>query len=167
MTFRAEGTSPPVLHGFTDADWGSDKDTRRSTTGYVFRFGGAAISWSSKMQPTIAISTAEAGYMAACTATQEAVHLRLLLTELGMPPECTVIFEDNQPCIHIATNAVTSTRSKHIDIRFHFVRERIQNGEVILQYLPTDEMIADALTKNLDRVKLVKFRKAMMGSATP
>jgi hypothetical protein len=162
LTFT-RGTAPPILLGYTDADLASDKDTRRSTTAYVFTLGGAAVSWASKLQDTIATSTAEAEYMAACAATQEAVHLRLLLREIGMPQQCTVIFEDNQPCIHIASNPVTSERSKHIDVRYLYVREKVHRGEVMLRYLPTGDMVADSLTKNLTRAKVEQFRLQLMG----
>ena len=156
-------SSAHILQGFADADWASDTTTRRSTTGYAFMLNGAAVSWASKTQQTVALSTAEAEYMAVCAATQEAIHLRQLLQELGYPQDTTKIYEDNQPCIFIANNPATSTRTKHIDIRALFVRERIKRGEIILAYLPTEEMIADSLTKNLDRVKIVKFRGKLLG----
>ena len=162
-TYSSSVDDANILHGYVDADWGSDTDTRRSTTGYVFRLNGAAISWGSKIQHTVALSTAEAEYMAASAATQEALHLRLLLTDLGYAQPCTVLFEDNQPCIDIAKNPVTSSRTKHIDIRVHFVREHIKSGEIVLKYLATEFMIADCLTKNLDRIKVEKFRRSILG----
>ena len=111
-----------------------------------------AVSWLSKKQATVALSTAEAEYVALSAATQEAIWLRRLLTDVGESLEDPVVInEDNQGAIAMAKNPVGHARTKHIDIRYHFVCEGVQNGAIILKYVATDEMIADILTKPLPK----------------
>lgn len=154
-----------VLIGFCDSDWGGMRDTRKSTTGYVFFLNGGPVSWASKVQPTVALSSAEAEYMAAAAAAQEAVWLRALLGELGFPQSAaTVIFEDNQACIAMTKNPVFHKRSKHIDIRHHFVRERVLSGEISLVHCGTSDMVADVLTKPLAYPKFMGFKQELVGS---
>ena len=118
----------------------------------MFLLAKGAVSWLSKKQATVALSTTEAEYVALSTATQEAIWLRRLLTDLGKPlEEPIVINEDNQGAITMAKNPVGHARTKHIDKRYHFVREGVQNGTIILKYVATDEMIADILTKPLPK----------------
>lgn len=115
---------------------------------HFFKLAGAVISWGSKKQATVALSTAEAEYMATCTATQEAVYLRKLLQDLRVPQSrATIIWQDNQSCIKMGKNAVFHNRTKHIDIKYHYVREMIENEVVQLQYVETQWMAADMLTK--------------------
>ena len=138
------------LNGYSDADWANDATTRKSRTAYVFRYGDAVVSWASKRQPTVALSTTEAEYMALTQATKEAIWLRNLMHDLQQPDQGpTTIFEDNQACIAIANNPVHHSRTKHIDVQHHFVRERISLGDVKLEYCSTDLMLADTLTKAL------------------
>jgi len=147
-----EGDMEPHLVGFTDSDWGNDQDTRRSTTGYVFRMAGGVISWKSKRQPTVALSTTEAEYMAACDATREAISWRTFLAGLGFDmSKPTLIYSDNQGSIALSKNPEHHARSKHIDVRHHYVREQVALGSVAFQYITTSEMVADALTKALPR----------------
>ena len=156
--------APNIVLGYSDADWAGDLASRRSTTGYAFLLNGAVISWNSKLQPTVALSTTEAEYMALCAATQEAVFLRKLLLDMGFPQqEATAIGEDNQGCIALSKNPITSARSKHIDIKYHFVREKVKSEEVIVLYCDTDNMMADVLTKPLAEEKHNKFTMWMMG----
>ncbi|KAJ9510201.1 hypothetical protein QJQ45_015674 [Haematococcus lacustris] len=131
-----------------------DKDTARSTTGYVFTLHGAAISWSSRLQPTVAMSTAEAEYMAASGAVKEAVWLRKLMQDLGLPDTCVNIMCDNQAALQLLNNPMASARSKHISVHHHFARERAVRGEVMFTYCSTSEMVADVMTKPLAAVKL-------------
>jgi hypothetical protein len=164
VKFHADVNIKPELTGFSDSDWGSDKDTRRSTTGYVFMLCGGSISWTSKLQPTVALSSTEAEYMAACAAAQEAIFLRCLLADLGFPQSGpTTIFEDNQGCIYMSENSGTQRRGRHIDIRHHFVRERVANDEIKLTYIRTDDQLADLLTKPLLRQRLDMLRKKVLG----
>ena len=139
------------LIGYSDADWAGDVDDRHSTSGNVFLLAKGAVSRLSKKQATVALSTAEAEYVALSAATQEAIWLRRLLTDEGKRlAEPVVINEDNQGAI-MAKNPVGHARTKHIDIRYHFVREGVQDGAIILKYVATDEMIADILTKPLPK----------------
>jgi hypothetical protein len=149
------------LYGYSDASWGDDLPTRRSTSGYVFYLSKGPVSWSSKKQATVALSSTEAEYMALTHAAKEAIWLRRFLTELRFEKEVrlqlpTIIHEDNQSAIALAKNPIHHARSKHIDIQFHFIRERIEAGEIELVYTPTEHMTADILTKALAAPKFEK-----------
>eukprot|EP00873_Tetraselmis_striata_P034993 jgi/Tetstr1/455257/TSEL_042095.t1 len=164
LTFSG-GKADGLLHGYCDADWAGDVVSRRSTTGFVFMLCGAAVSWKSQLQATVALSTAEAEYMALCAAVCEALFLRELLRELCCAQsEATVIFEDNQSCIALTRNPMTHGRSKHIAIKYHFTREKVLSGEVAIEYCPTAQMVADALTKALGRLKHAEFAMQMLGA---
>ena len=152
------------ITGYADSDWASDKDTRRSVTAYVYTLGGAAVSWTSRLQQTVALSSAESEYMAASAASQEAIHLRRLLESLGFKQEGpTVIYDDNQGAIAMTKNPVMHRRTKHIDIRHHFVREAVARGDVTLVYVPTSEQAADLLTKALTRATVQRLRPILLG----
>lgn len=142
------------LKVYSDADWGNDPE-RRSTSGCCAKFSGALISWSSKRQKTVALSTTEAEYMALSVAVQEALWLRILLQELepGYVKGPTTVYCDNMSAIKLSKNEVVSQRSKHIDIRYHFCKDHVRRGVIDVQYLPTDEMPADAFTKALPAPK--------------
>ena len=145
--------------GFSDADWAGDLDNRRSTSGYLFQISGGPVSWRSKKQSSVALSTAEAEYVALASSAQEAVWMRQLTTELGSAPtDATTIFEDNQSAISMASNPQFHGRAKHISIKYHFIREKVSDGMVKLRYCPTTEMIADMLTKGLSKEQLAKLR---------
>ena len=132
--------------------------SRRSTTGYVFFLHKSVVSWKYKQQTTVATSSTEEEYMALYSATQEAVWLRLLLSDFGCAlGEATKIYEDNQGCISLVKNPVFHSRTKHIDIEFDFLREKVEKGVIELEYMPTDEMVADDLTKSLGRIKHANF----------
>ena len=144
---------------YSDADWAGDQDDRHSTTGNVFMLGGGAISWISKKQSVVALSTAEAEYIALSSATQEVIWLRRLLTDLHLPENGpTKIWEDNQGAIAISKNPVAHGRTKHIDIRHHFVREAVCNKVVDVKYCPTEVMVADIFTKALPRDRFERLR---------
>jgi hypothetical protein len=147
------------LQGFSDSDWaGSDTD-RKSTSGCCFSLGSTVISWFNRKQTSVALSSTEAEYMATSLASCEAIWLRKLLTRLfGQELELTVIHCDNQSCIKLSENPVFHDRSKHIEIRYHFIRDRVQKGAVQLQYIPTEEQLADIFTKPLVKGKFVFFR---------
>ena len=127
------------LLGYSDADWANDLDSRHSTSGNVFVMS----SWLSQKQATVALSTAEAEYIALGSATQEAIWLRQLLSDLKVNvQERTEIFEDNQGSIAMAKNPVGHKRSEHIDIRHHFIREAVQAGTVRLSYCPSTSQLS-------------------------
>jgi len=162
LCYSATGTA--VLSGYVDASWGEDLDTRRSQTGYAFLFGGAAVSWSTKLQDTVALSSTEAEYLALSVAVKEALYLRNLFREVHSARAPAVpMFEDNQSTIKQALNLQSSARTRHIDVRHHFLKQHVTNGDISLQYLPTDQQPADCLTKCLDRVKVSGFRQTLLG----
>ena len=141
------------LAGFSDADWAGDKDSRRSTGGYTFNVGGATLSWSSKRQPTIALSSYEAEYMAETQATKEVIYLRNLQSDLDPETDAkpTIIFCDNQAAINLAKNQQYHARSKHTDIQHKFVNEKVADGLVELRYIHASDQVADGLTKTLPK----------------
>jgi hypothetical protein len=149
------GGGPQVLlSGYCDADWAGDLDERKSTTGYAFYIGDGLVSWNSKRQTTVALSTAEAEYMAATQATKEALWLKQLLNEIGLTQSQPVLIRsDNQGCIALTKNPAYHSRTKHIDIRHHFIRDSVEVGDIELQYCATNDMVADVLTKALARDK--------------
>jgi transposase InsO family protein len=150
------------LTGFCDADWAGDLDNRRSTTGYLFMIGGVPVSWKSKRQQTVALSTAEAEYMALSDASREATWLRRILLNFDCEQSIpTIIFDDNQGCIALAKNPVEHERTKHIDIRHHFIREMVESQVIDVQYVCSEEMLADLLTKGVSRDRHVKLCKLM------
>jgi hypothetical protein len=138
------------LVGYSDSDWGGDTDDRKSTTGFVFYLSGTAFTWSSKKQPIVTLSTCEAEYVAATTCVCHALWLRNLLKTLGVPQEePTEIYVDNKSALALSKNPVFHDRSKHIDTRYHFIRECIGRKEVQLKYTKSQEQIADIFTKPL------------------
>lgn len=151
------------LIGYSDADWAGDAKTRKSTTGNIFLFAGAAISWASRLQSCVTLSSMESEYVALSEASQEAVWLRKLLEDFGEPQlEPVEISEDNQSCIKFVESERVSRRSKHIETREAYVKELCDQRVLKLVYRPTEEMVADALTKPLGRIKLQKF-SSMLG----
>lgn len=148
------------LVGYSDSDWAGDLDDRKSVSGHMFKLCGAPISWRSKKQTTVALSTAEAEYIALSCATQEAVWLRQLASELNLKQsKPTVIYEDNQSAISFARNAQVQGRMKHIDIRYHFIQEKVIDGTIEIKYCSTDQMLADILTKGLSGTVFNRLRK--------
>lgn len=137
------------LQGYTDADFAGDLDTRRSTSGYAFLYNGAAVSWCSKVQATVATSTMEAEYIAAAAAAREALWLRKLLDDLRQAPGAPQLLCDNQGAIRLAQSAGGTTRSKHIDVVYNFLRDRIARAELTIAFVGTSGMMADILTKPL------------------
>jgi hypothetical protein len=138
------------LTGYYDADWGGDSNERRSTMGYVFFVGVGAVSWNCKRELIIALFTTEVEYMATSQCTKEAIWLRKLMADVGLVQNgATNIMCDNQGCIALAKNPIDHSRTKHIDIQHRFIREKLESGEIGLKYCPTQDMVADVLTKAL------------------
>lgn len=205
-----------LVEGYSDSDWAGDKDSRKSTSGFIFMLNGGPVSWCSKKQPTVALSATEAEYIALTLAAKEATWLRLLLTELGLlqPDQQHALLKvsesntsahaiqndldiacgggeiviplkdnnaiendfdiacgggeiviplkgDNQGSIALAHNPVFHSRTKHIDIQHHYIRDEVASKKIELSYVPTDQMIADGLTKALTHVKFHCFIKQM------
>ncbi|KAG7300019.1 hypothetical protein JYU34_017061 [Plutella xylostella] len=149
--------------GYCDADWASNIEDRRSCTGHVFLFQGAAISWASKRQLTVALSSTEAEYMSLTSAVQEALWLGQLHRELWseQTDQPFIMYCDNQSTIKLSGSDVYHARSKHIDVRYHFIREKVSSRKIEVHYKSTDEMAADVLTKGLHRTKHEFCCKAM------
>jgi transposase InsO family protein len=163
ITYGAATDRDPRLVGFCDADWGHNEG-RKSISGYVFLLAGAAVSWMAKAQPTVALSSVEAEYMAAAEAAKEALWWRAFLMELGRDQldltTPTMINCDNQGSIVLTKNAEFHARVKHIDIRHHFLRDHVEQGRLSFTYVPTGEQAADVFTKPLPKDahnKLVKL----------
>ena len=135
-----------ALQGFADADMAGDLDGRRSTSGYVFMLNGGLISWVSKLQKIVALSTTEAEYIACTEACKELVWLQGFLRELGFDSQ-GILYSDSQSAIHLGKNAAFHSRTKHIDVRYHFIRSLIESKDVILEKISTKDNIADMLTK--------------------
>ena len=147
------------LIGFSDSDWASGED-RKSISGYCFQLqkNGALISWKSKKQQIVALSTCEAEYIALTHAVQEAKFLKQLIFDmLNLSSVKVSIGVDNQSAIKLANNPVCHQRSKHIDIRYHFIRDNVSSGEIKLQYVNTIMNIADIFTKPVSNIRMNQF----------
>ena len=151
-----------VLSGFADADWAGCVDTRKSTSGEFFKLGNNPISWRSKKQSIVALSSCEAEYVSLCSATQEVVWLRRLLNSVGFTQNNpTIMYEDNQGAICLSKKSKDHSRTKHVDVKYHYTREVIEKNLITLEYCPTGNMIADTLTKGLPKPAFEKFRAEM------
>lgn len=150
------GRSKLIVQGFVDSDFAGDQDTRRSTTGYVFMVGSTAVSWVSRLQKIVTLSTTEAEYVAVTEAAKEMIWLKGFLEELGRKQESSVLFCDSQSAIHLAKNPVFHARTKHIDLRYHFIRSLLEDGDLLLQKILGSKNPADMLTKpvTIDKLKL-------------
>lgn len=151
-----------ALIGYSDADYAADLDTRRSTTGYIFTMTGGCIAWSSKRQACVSLSTTEAEFIAASEATKEAMWLRKLLSDIGHESVSpTLLFIDNQSAIKLTRNPEFHRRSKHIDVRYHFICEKLRENVIDTKYVSTNDQNADILTKALSFDKFKAFLDKM------
>lgn len=144
-----------TLSGHSDSDWAECREDRRSTTGFIFSLGKSPVSWKSRRQPTIALSSTEAEYMALTDTSREAIWWRSIMQELypSSSSSPTIISYDNKGAGDLAKNPCHHSRSKHIDVKHHFIRECISNCVIKLNQVPTSSMLADILTKPLHRLK--------------
>ena len=154
-----EASNSPVS-GMTDSDWA----VKHSTSGYVFTLAQAAISWSSKRQPTIALSSCEAEIVAASEAAKEAVFLDRLCSELGFKrgSEPIQLFCDNKAAIDSSYNPENHARTKHIDRRHYFIRELVEDGKIVVPFVSSADNLADFFTKPLPASKFFALRDRIM-----
>ncbi|KAK2442743.1 putative mitochondrial protein [Trifolium repens] len=148
------------LVGFSDADWCGDKIERKSTSGYLFKFQGAPVSWCSKKQSVIALSSCEAEYVAGSLASCQANWLQSLLSEMSIIEDITVVLNlDNKSAINLAKNPISHGKSKHIETRFHFLRDQVSKGKLKLELCSSEDQQADILTKVVKRDQFLKLRR--------
>lgn len=172
LKFDFNNTSTAQFFGYSDADWSGDRNTRRSTTGYVFNVLGGPVAWKSRLQPTVALSTTEAEYMATTDATAHALWLQTLLSDLKLPPQLNLqvrpvtIFNDNRGAIALASNPVQHSRTKHIDTKHHFIRDYIEKGAIQVQHVTSANNLADILTKYLSRDLYQRLRHSLNVTAS-
>jgi hypothetical protein len=153
------GGGDRVLIGFSDSDMAGDVDDRKSTSGIFFSFGESPITWQSQKQKIVALSSCEAEYVAACTAACQAVWLLRLLNDMtGNHSSATRIYIDNKSAIQLCKNPVFHDRSKHIEVRYHYIRECVESGKIIVEHVSTGDQLADILTKPLARVRFQELR---------
>lgn len=154
-----KGVGEEVITGYSDSDLAGDLDDRRSTGGMAFYVNDNLVSWNSQKQKTVALSSCEAEFMAATSAACQALWLRNLVAELvNQESKAVKLFVNNKSALALMKNPVFHGRSKHIDVRYHFIRECVESGEIIVEFVRTDEQRADALTKALSGVKLTAMR---------
>jgi phosphoribosyl-AMP cyclohydrolase len=149
------------IHGFVDADWARDLDHRRSTSGYVFNLFGGAISWMRKRQVVVALSTTEVEYMATTHARKEAVWLQRLCSGIGLVQQAVRLDCDSQSAIFLAKNPTYHSKTKHIDVQYHFVRDMVEEKKVLLEKVDTLKNVADSLTKSVSTKKFSWCRVTM------
>jgi hypothetical protein len=149
------------LQGYVNADWAGSVVDQKSTSG-CFTFGSAMVSWCSRKQSFVALSTTEVEYIALSGAVHEAVWLRKLLTNLfDHEMDSTIIHCDNQSCVKLSENHVFHDKSKHIEIKYHYIKDIVQRKKLHVQYLPTHEQIANIFTKPLARTKFQYFHERL------
>lgn len=148
---------------YSDADWAGDATDAKSVSGCVLMINGIVIAWASKKQTSVALSTMEAEYIAAAMAVKDAVWIKQLLVEIGLwkKDRAITLQVDNQSAIKSMENEITSSRSKHINVRYHFIRDVIKRGDVKVNYCPTQQQLADILTKPLQRVTFTRLREQL------
>jgi hypothetical protein len=163
LTFGPISPSAPLFTTYSDADYGGCKDSGKSTGGYVVMMGGAAVSWRSKIQPTLSQSTTEAEFVAAGEAGKELKWMRNLLNELGYGVTGpSTLYLDNQSAIQVCKNPEHHGRMKHLDLKYFWLRDEVARKKAIkVEYVPTGDQLADILTKPLGRVLVDKFVKLL------
>ena len=142
------------LIGFVDADWAGDASDRKSYSGFVFKIGDSVVSWESRKQKTIALSSTEAEYIAMSEGAKEALHLSALMGELGWPEHTVTIYGDNQSALKLSASEAFHRRTKHVDVRLHHIRDLVKSKTLDFKYMPSKDMPADFLTKSLSSPKV-------------
>ena len=149
------------LVGFSDADWAGCTDDRKSTSGGCFYLGNNLVSWHSKKQNSISLSTAEAEYIAAGSGCTQLLWMKQMLKDYGIVQGTLVLYVDNMSAINISKNPVQHSRTKHIDIRHHFIRELVEDKVITLEHVPTENQLADLFTKPLDLVRFQSLSRTL------
>jgi transposase InsO family protein len=158
---QSEEKTKPTLTGYSDADWGTCPASRKSISGYTVFLNGSPLSWASKKQTCVALSSTEAEYVAAGLLTKELLWIKMLAMDLKIPLQNTTAYIDNIGGLLLAKNNVHHPKTKHISLVHHFIRDHVNNGEIELKWVPTQNQVADIFTKALDRTKFETFRKAL------
>jgi hypothetical protein len=154
-----KSTETTQLVGYSDSDHAGDIDNHKSTSGNLFYLGKCPVSWQSLKQRVVALSSCEAEYVAATTAATQAVWLaRLLVQHMGRKAECVELMVDSKSALALSKNPVFHERSKHIELRYHFICDYIEKGFIDANYINTKDQLADMLTKALGRVKFQELR---------
>jgi ATP-binding cassette subfamily B (MDR/TAP) protein 1 len=153
------GGGKPILDGYTDSDMAGDMDKRKSTSGYLFTFAGGAVSWQSKLQKCIALSTTEAEYIAATDASKELLWMKNFLKELSVKQEKFTLHCDSQSAIDLSKNSTYHSRTKHIDVRYHWIRNALENRLMQIVKIDTKWNPSDMMTKPLTKEKYELCRK--------
>jgi hypothetical protein len=157
----------PLLVGFTDSDWASDPNDRKSTTGYVFSLGSGPVTWACKKQQAISLSYIEAEYREAVNASQEALWIRQILLYFRFQHQHpTRIWCDNQSAINLAKDPFQYQRNKHIELHMHFISQLIHDQVIEVLFFPTEDQVADIFTKSLTEVKFSKLRSMCRSSGS-
>jgi porphobilinogen deaminase len=150
------------LIGYTDSDWAGCQEDMKSTSGYVFSLGSGVVSWSTKKQSIVALSSAEAEYVAAARAAAQAIWLRRILRDVYTDCEEPIgLYSDSKAAIAISENPISHDRTKHIAIKYHYTREAVDKKEIQLIYCSSEDQKADMFTKILTRTKYEKNRQAI------
>ncbi|XP_062085432.1 secreted RxLR effector protein 161-like [Humulus lupulus] len=149
------------LVGYSDSDWAGSLDDRKSTSGGCFYIGNNLVSWFSKKQHSISLSTAEAEYIAAGSCCTQLIWLNKMLTNYGYPQKSLTLFCDSTSAINISKNPVQHSRTKHIDIRYHFIRNMVESKLLTISHVSTNAQLADLFTKALDAQTYAHLRTSI------
>ncbi len=161
------GGGSPTTAGYTDADYAGDKDNFRSTTGFIFMLHGGPVSWSSRRQTCTALSTTESEFVAACETSKEGVWLTRLMEDIrGEKSGPMPLYCDNEAAIRLVKNPEFHQRTKHIDVKYYFIRDQQENGTIDMQHISTTNQLADIFTKSLPRPRFLMLRE-MIGVTAP
>jgi hypothetical protein len=162
LTLKKPTSTDFGIHGFTDADWGDEPNSGKSTSGVIVKIGDMAIAWSSTRQRLVALSTLEAEYMAACHGSKTCLWLKHVMRDMKISEDSPILLLiDNQGAIDFSRNGRSSTRSRHIDLQEYFLRSLYKQGTVDLRYVRTKDQLADIMTKSLPRLAFQDLRERL------